>query len=132
MRGHRTLPHTADSRVQAWAPTRGECVAEAVLAVTGSFLDTAGAVPVAEHLLRLEPAEPEDRLVAALEEIIYLMDTTGRVPVRAAAEDDVLRLGMADTGALPQIGAVPKAVALSGLSFTEGPDGWTCEATLDV
>ena len=36
-RGHRTVPHTADLRVEAWAPTREECLAEAVRGLVDSF-----------------------------------------------------------------------------------------------
>ena len=36
-RGHRTVPHTADLRIEAWAPTREECLAEAVRGLVDSF-----------------------------------------------------------------------------------------------
>jgi hypothetical protein len=55
-RGHRTVAHTADLRVEAWAPSREQCIAEAVLGTVAAFVDTssapaeghrtAGAVPV--------------------------------------------------------------------------------------
>ncbi|MGH8836946.1 MAG: archease, partial [Actinomycetes bacterium] len=41
--GHRAVAHTADARVQAWAPTRERCIAEAVLGTVETFLDTSGA-----------------------------------------------------------------------------------------
>lgn len=135
--GHRTLPHTADTRIQAWGPTLEECLAQAVLGSVASFVDTTGATAAERREVRLDPADPpEDRVVALLDEVIYLMDVTGRVPVGAELTRDeagpLARLDMADLADLPQIGAVPKAVALHGLRVERRPDGWLCEVTLDV
>ncbi|WP_431920877.1 archease [Nonomuraea jabiensis] len=134
--GHRTLPHTADTRIQAWAPTPGECIAQAVLGMADSFLDLDGAAVTGEHDLRVEPGEPQDQLVAVLDEIIYLMDTTGQIPIKATAVHDQnrlrLHLAMADLTAMPQTGAVPKAVALHQLTFEHRAGRWTCTVTLDV
>ena len=135
--GHRTLPHTADTRVQAWGPTLEECLAQAVLGTVESFLDISGATVTERREVRLDPAEPPaDRLVTLLDEVIYLMDVTGRAPVGAELTRDragpLARLDMADLAELPQIGAVPKAVSLHGLRVEERPDGWLCEVTLDV
>ena len=94
--GHRCWPHTADLRIEAWAPTREGCIAEAVV----------GTVVV--------PGHP-----AVLDELIYLMDTTGDVPIDAELEPveegvDV-RFAMVDAATVPQIGALPKAVTLHEL-----------------
>ncbi|MFF5213142.1 archease [Streptosporangium sp. NPDC000396] len=136
MRGHRTVPYTADTRVEAWAPTPGDCIAEAVLGMTGSFLDLDGVAPISCHELHIEPGKPEDQLVTALDEAIYLMDTTGQIPIDVAASQDraglTLRLVMADLAATSQIGAVPKAVTLNQLTFEHGAGQWTCAVTLDV
>ena len=43
---HRALPHTADAQVEAWAPSREECLRQAVLGSVDLFVNTAGAVPV--------------------------------------------------------------------------------------
>ncbi|MET8989586.1 archease [Nonomuraea wenchangensis] len=134
--GHRPLPHTADTRIQAWAPTVGECIAQAVLGMAESFLDLDGAAVIGERDLDVEPGEPQDQLVAVLDEVIYLMDTTGQIPIRAEAEHGQhglrLHLAMADVTAVSQTGAVPKAVALHQLTFEHHADRWTCTATLDV
>lgn len=136
MRGHRTAAHTADTRIEAWAPTAAECIAEAVLGAAESFLDLTGATVVAHHDIRLPSVPPEDRLVAALDEVVYLMDTTGRIPVGVTVRQDaagpVLRLALADLAALPQTGAVPKAVALHRLVCEPRDGGWACAVTLDV
>ncbi|MGP3960308.1 archease [Nonomuraea sp. 3N208] len=134
--GHRALPHTADTRIQAWAPTTGECIAQAVLGMVESFLDLRGAAASGEYDLRVEPGEPQDQLVAVLDEVIYLMDTTGQIPIKVAAQQEQNRLSlhltMADLTTVPQTGAAPKAVTLHQLTFEHDAGQWTCAVTLDV
>ncbi|MEQ4724288.1 archease [Nonomuraea sp. B19D2] len=134
--GHRTLPHTADTRIQAWAPTTGECIAQAVLGMADSFLDLRGAAAGSECDLHVGPGEPQDQLVAVLDEVIYLMDTTGQIPINVATQQEENRLSlhltMADLTTVPQTGAVPKAVALHQLTFEHRAGQWTCTVTLDV
>ncbi|MEV5986728.1 archease [Streptomyces sp. NPDC052051] len=134
--GHRGVPHTADLRVEAWAPTREECLAQAVRAVCESFLDLTGAVGVRDTDVVVRGERDEDVLVALLEEILYRLDTAGEIPVEVTpvAVADGVRVGlrMADVAALPLTGAVPKAVTLHRLDFRPGPEGWTCAVTLDV
>ncbi|MEV0730471.1 archease [Polymorphospora sp. NPDC050346] len=134
--GHRSVPHTADVRVEAWAPARERCVAEAVAGMVASFAevpaDSAG--PVVEF--RVDPGTDEDMLVAVLDEVIFRMDTEGRLPASAdvAAVDGgfEVRLRMADPDRVEVVGAVPKAVSLHELRFAPGADGWSCAVTLDV
>lgn len=135
-RGHRTVPHTADVRVEAWAPTRDECVAEAVLAAVETYVDTSGVHAQTAHEWRLPDSSDEDLLVAVLDEVIYLSDATSRVPVDIEIVPDEegveVRLDMVDVTRLPQTGAVPKGVSLHGLRLAAGPEGWSCSVTLDV
>ncbi|MGN9779632.1 archease [Micromonospora sp. H33] len=136
-RGHRCVPHTADVRIEAWAPTREACVAEAVTALVDTFTDPGGARPEAEREFHAPPADDEDLLVDVLDEVIFRMDTTGELPLRTEVTDDGagglrVRWHTVGTDAVELIGAVPKAVALHELRF--GPDGpgWSCAVTLDV
>ncbi|MDY6870536.1 MAG: archease [Actinomycetota bacterium] len=134
--GHRTVPHTADLRIEAWAPTRGGCIGQAVLGAVESFLDTSSAQMQRTHRSRLTGDSDDDLLVAALEEVIYLLDTAGQAPVGVEvgdADDGIeMALEMADASALSQVGAVPKAVALNDLELSHSEDGWRCSVTLDV
>ncbi|MCW3845382.1 archease [Micromonospora yasonensis] len=136
-RGHRNVPHTADVRIEAWAPDREGCVAEAVSALVGTFVDATGVNPEAETEHRVPPGDDPDLLVAVLDEVIFRLETEGQVPleteVRAADDEGLLvRWRVADTDAVEAVGAVPKAVSLHELRF--GPDGagWSCAVTLDV
>ena len=134
--GHRSVPHTADLRIEAWAPTRDGCIRQAVLGTIASFLDTSSARPSHTRVRRLTDDRDDDLLVAVLDEVIYLLDTTGEAPVDVdvdGADGGVdVTFAMADATTLPQIGAVPKAVSLNDLRFSHGQKGWRCAVTLDV
>jgi SHS2 domain-containing protein len=134
--GHRSVPHTADLRIEAWAPTRDGCIRQAVLGTVESFLDTSLAYPTRTRRCRLTQQRDDDLLVAVLDEVVYLLDTEGEAPVDLDLHDldgavDV-KFAMADATTLPQLSAVPKAVSLNDLRFTHGRTGWQCAVTLDV
>lgn len=131
------MPHTADLIVEAWGPTLGDCLEEAVRGMVEQFADTSR-VPASETLpVALERASPTDLLLALLEEVVYLLDVLGLVPV-AAAVDELEDGGVAGAfevaplRAVEVVGAAPKAVARSGLHVTEDGGVWTARATIDV
>lgn len=133
--GRRALPHTADVQVEAWAGTRDECLRQAVLGSVEVFVDLAGVSPTGTHLFRVE-GDDEQLLVAVLEEIVYLLDTTGAVPVQVALTPYdggcEVRFDTIDARVLPQVGAVPKAVTLHQLRFGRVGPVWSCLVTWDV
>lgn len=136
--GHRLVPHTADVRLEAWAPTREECVEQAVSAMLEGVVELPGDPrQVAEIRFLVRPAADADLLVAVLDEVIYRIDTTGQIPVRtkvSARRDggfDVLQQ-VVDLEELEVTGAAPKAVSLHELAFTAAETGWWCTVTLDV
>ncbi len=134
--GHRLAPHTADLRLEAWAPTREQCLTEAVAALVDSFLDRP--IPQPDHAVEWDlPADrAENLLVRLLEEVIYQIDVFGRVPIatRISATPHGLhvRFDTADLETAVPAGPVPKAVALHELWFTPDPGGWRCAVTIDV
>jgi protein archease len=134
--GHRCVPHTADLRIEAWAPTREGCIRQAVLGMVDSFLDRSRARPRRTRRCRLTSERDDDLLVAVLEEVIYLLDTAGEAPVdvdvRSANGGVDVTVSMTDAGSACQVGAVPKAVSLNELRFWRGPQGWRCVVTVDV
>lgn len=138
--GHRTVPHTADLRIEAWAGTREECLAEAVRGLVESFADMAGARPRRTIERRVSADGDADLLAAVLDEVIYGMDVDGEVPVHvtvrpaSGANPGVdLVLSLAGAAAVEIIGAVPKAVSFHELYCAADPGGrWSCGVTVDV
>lgn len=135
--GHRQVPHTADVRLEAWAPSRAGCVAEAVAAMVESFAVPAATARPGSARFTVAAAPAADQLAAVLDEVIFRLDTAGELPVRArAAElpDGAMEITAATVPAAEAalVGAVPKAVSLHELAFAGGPDGWRCRVTLDV
>lgn len=58
-RGHRVRAHAAETVLEAWAPTKDECVAEAVHALVDSFADSQPACSLAR------PTPPYSTCLAA-------------------------------------------------------------------
>jgi SHS2 domain-containing protein len=135
--GHRSVPHTADARIEAWAPTREACVAEAVTAMVETFADTSAARPTDSASFEVTADTDEDLLVAVLDEVVYLLDTADVIPLATRVEPALeegydVHFEVTGAGQVELVGAVPKAVSLHGLRFEQGPDGWSCAVTLDV
>ncbi len=134
--GHRQLAHTADVRIEAWAPTPDGCIAQAVAGMVDSFADVPAGTPETTVEFDVDAGAPDDVLVAALDEVIYLADTTGRIPVLAdvasAGSGVHVRLRAVDADRVRLVGPVPKAVSLHELYFGQTATGWSCRVTLDV
>jgi len=134
--GHRTAPHTADVIIEAWAPTRERCLVEAVAALTEGCADTSHAVPTGKHAFRLAAGSDAQALVALLEEVLYVLDAHGQVPVTTRLTVDESGLSgwfdVVDVSAVPTIGSAPKGIALSELAFDDVDGGWRCTVTVDV
>ncbi|WP_327320551.1 archease [Streptomyces sp. NBC_01235] len=134
--GHRTVPHTADIRVDAWGTSRERCLVEAALGMVECFADVTAVRPTAVERVRFTEAADDDLLAALLDEVVYRLEVHGQVPVdlEADATDGALdvRMAVAGLAEVEIIGAVPKAVAWHELHI--GPDayGWSCAVTVDV
>jgi SHS2 domain-containing protein len=134
--GHRTVPHTADLRIEAWAESREQCLAEAVSAMVESFADLSGARPTTVRRARFADDRDEELLAALLEEVVFRLEVHGEVPVdvdvRTGGGGSDVRLAMTGVDTVPQIGAAPKAVAWNELHMAPDADGWRCAVTVDV
>ncbi|MER6812699.1 archease [Spirillospora sp. NPDC000708] len=135
--GHRGVPHTADLRIEAWAPTRERCIAEAVAGLVGSFADTSGVRPSRTIRLSLPPGPNTDVLVSVLDEVIYRLEVDGELVLgveiaRAPGAGLIAELTAGDARRATAVGAVPKAVSLHGLRFDRRDEGWSCAVTIDV
>ena len=76
-------------------------------------------------------------LVALLEEIVYLVDALGVVPVDVALEatEDGGVAGYFETVPVSQVGirgASPKGVSRSELDLRQDQERWRCRAVIDV
>jgi SHS2 domain-containing protein len=132
-RGHRSVPHTADTRIEAWAPTRETCLAEAVAGLVASFVDTTGAHPVRTATVDLTADSDADTLVEVLDEVIYLLDTQGDVPIDTeVGPGSAMQLYLTPVAGVRATGAAPKAVTLHDLRFERTGGGWSCAVTIDV
>lgn len=136
-RGHRVVAHTADVIVEAWGPDLCACVEEAVDALLSLCVDPQGTDPRGRHTVRLDATDDENALLAALDEVIFVLDTSPDPPVRARVhrvgdESLELTLELADRATVESTGAGPKAVARSQLSVTASPEGVRCSFLVDV
>ena|ERR1700757_4735728 len=137
--GHRTVPHTADLRIEAWAGSCHECVAESLRGLVDSVADVRGAEATSTAERELTGSSPADLLASAVEEVIYILDTDGQIPVSVEvrpagpAAGIIVILELASAGDVEFIGAVPKAVSFSGLTCEPDAAGrWSAAMTVDV
>jgi SHS2 domain-containing protein len=135
--GHRVLPHTADVIVEAWAPTRSDCLEELVRGVVETFADTRAAEPTREIPLEVGAASDDDVVIALLDDVCYLLDADGFVVVDVALEEeeDGNFDGMffvAPVEAVDQHGAAPKGISRSDLRFATDGGTWHARVLVDV
>lgn len=136
--GHRSVPHTADLRIEAWGPTREDCIAEAVWGLVESFAQVSATGNTRASERHLTSDSDADLVAAAVDEVIYCVDAEGQIPaaveVSRAADGGIdLRLRTVQASAAQMIGAAPKAAAMSGLICAPAPSGqWSCAVTVDV
>jgi SHS2 domain-containing protein len=137
-RGHRTVPHTADLIIEAWGATALECLEEAAAALVDSFAEVtdAAATDTVPVMFDYAPDDAE-ALVALLEEIVYLVDALGVVPVDVALEatENGGLAGYFETVPVSRVavsGASPKGVSRSELDLRHDQGRWRCRAVIDV
>lgn len=127
--------HAGDLYLEAWAPTREVCVAEAVQALMCSFV---GAVSQASS-----PADftvvgrtDVDLLLGVLRTVIEHVRTGNEIPVAtkvaAAPEGLLLHCEVVDVGGILPVGAIPKGVSEQDIRCEPWPGGWWCAAKVDV
>lgn len=135
--GHRFVPHTADVTIEAWGPTPGRCLEEAVKALVAIFAERNSRAEPRTRRFDVDAVNEEAVLVAVLEEIIFLVDTDGLLPVDVHVEYVDAHGARGTFAVLPvddiaQTGSVPKAVSWRDLEMAPFPAGWRCRATIDV
>lgn len=135
-RGHRVVDHTADQILEAWAPTRGGCLEEAVHGFVALFATAADAEATSRTTVQLDGADSTGVLLALLDELVYLLDAEGVVPVGCRVDDrgDEVEvwLELAEVAALEPAGPSPKGVSHSGLDLSADGDRWHARALVDI
>lgn len=135
-RGHRTLPHTADVIIDAWAPDFGACCEEAVLALLDLCIDSSGAQHSDRRAFATDGTDADAMLLDVLNEVIFVLDTVADVPigvtvVRRDGGLDV-ELLLAPRSSIEWIGSPPKGVARAELAVHETDSGARCTCLVDV
>jgi SHS2 domain-containing protein len=135
--GYRVLPHTASTKIEAWAPARARCLEAAVHALVLTFADVTGMEAAGSIEEEFDEPTDQDLLVALLEQVIYLAEVAGEVPVTVDLVDEKARrlagsFAVAPLEAVEICGPAPKAIALSDLVFEERDNEWRCLVTIDV
>lgn len=134
--GHRLLPHTGDCIVEAWGPDRAACLVEALSGLVETFAD----VPdeAIQYLLPIGASgeDPQDELLALLEEVIYVVDVFGVVPTHfhLAVTDDGAVSGDMEVVPVNRVtltGPPPRSVEHHELSITEHVGQWNCRAVVE-
>ena len=135
--GHRVVPHTADLIIEAWAPSRLECLEEAARALVQAFARLPEGVVTQPVPVEFEHNGDEALLVSLLEEIMYVVDVLEGIPANVVLveTEDGRVAGFIDVAPLEAVethGALPKGVSMSDLSFYHDGARWRCRATIDV
>lgn len=135
--GHRQLPHVADLLLQAWGPDRAACVREALCALVEAFAVVPDPAATEVVPLSASAAGAEDALVSLLEEVIFVVDALGVVPVRfhvAEADDGGLvgDMEVVPASQVELVGPVPKAVSYHALEIAPRDGEWWCQVLVDV
>jgi SHS2 domain-containing protein len=133
-RGFRIVDHTADVIVEAWGETEVECLEELARGFCSVF---AGASAESQRRGFRVEASGADLAPTVLEEIIYLLDTSGSIPIgieltRVDATGAEGRILLAPLDSTEITGPAPKAVARTDSALTLLDGRWRCRVTVDV
>jgi SHS2 domain-containing protein len=136
--GHAARAHTADVIVEAWAPSRIDCLEELVRGVVETFADVSDVVATREIPLEINAPLDEDVVVALISDVVYLLDADGLVALDVALEEDEQdgSIGgifyVAPVADVVAAGAPPKGVSRSDLVFGRDDTTWRGHVVLDV
>jgi SHS2 domain-containing protein len=132
--GHHAVPHAVGLlRIEAWGPTREDCIAEAVRGLVDNFAVVTGQAPHGRAERHVAARSDEGLLAAVLDEVVYWLDAAGEVPVWVAvrpALDGGVTVFLVLAGA-EVTGGPPKPASLRDLRCAADQAGrWSCEVTV--
>lgn len=133
---HAFEEHTGELRMSLSAPTLEELFAEAARALAEATLGDRP-LPVGEgepERVAVEGRDREALLVAFLDELVFRMETSGRVYPEVQVERVGARAMTATIRGAPVADLRPlvKAATYHDLSIRGGNDGFSCTVVLDV
>lgn len=131
------LPHTADVILEAWGPDLATCLTEAGRGLIEGFARPVSAARLERRRLEVQAPDAERLLAAWLNELLFIVDTAGVVPISVEVEAATSTSCSGTYVAVPvtatrQIGAVPKSISLSGLEVSNEVSGCRCQVLVDV
>jgi SHS2 domain-containing protein len=123
--------------VEAWAPTRVACLEEVGRGLVDTFADVSGVRAEGSHPISIAAMDDEESVVTLLDEIVYLLDAEGVVPVEIELEAGQAgaitgRFLTAPVGRIVTVGAPPKGVSRSDLFIGRERGWWVCRIEIDV
>jgi SHS2 domain-containing protein len=133
--GHRLVEHTADLALEAWAPDEPALLAEVARAICAILTEDAAIEPRDRRGLELATADADERLVAWINELIFLAVTAGFVVADAAVtlSEGGLRADLAgEAGARARVKTELKAATYHELRLELAPGSARCRVVIDV
>ncbi len=140
-RGFRSLPHTADKAIEAWAPTLPELFETAAAAMFSGSEDLGDIPAQSEWVIELQADTREDLLRSFLAELLWLWEREEAVPcafeVREIAENPWRLSARVQGGPAPaerpHTGAPVKAVTYHELRvWQDDRSRWWAHVVFDV
>lgn len=110
---------------------------QAATALVATFADVGAAEPTERVPFAVEAGDDEELLVLLLEELLYVIDVLGVVPVATELDESppgqvVGSFQAVPVSAVEEIGALPKAISRHGLRLGTDGQRWACRVTVDV
>jgi SHS2 domain-containing protein len=133
--GHRSVVHTTDIEVEAWAPTCERCMVETVDALVDCFIVRPRPRPSESVEWSQPDNDPENLLADLLDGVVYHCEMFSQIPVTTTVDHPRewhIRFETADLDAAVRHGTAPEAVSLHDLRLRPQPGGWRCTAILDI
>lgn len=121
--------------LDAWAPSRAECVAQAVGGLVADFVRLGAFVSHEQMVVRIEPAPDRNLMAAVLDLVVRQMEDRGRVPADVEIGEDFegrVTLIMAMVPVKDVDEPPPEIPAVDDIVFGRVGGGWRCHAILNV
>jgi len=136
-RGHRAIPHTADVILEAWGGDLAACLEEAFAALVEVYAEVGSMTEADRRRLHLDNNTNDTALLHLLDELIFLLDTSVTVPVRAEVKPSDregldVEIVLVERSSVEAVGSVPKAVSHSELLVESSPGMVRCRFLVDV